>query len=482
MLWGIPAEVNRFFRPVLRDASKPIRGALAPMVLALLLAPHYRRLKTVAGMVLGHRVHVATISRRLHNPLWNTREWYIGLVDRSMGELNAYERARTSGRKRRFALIIDTTYHASVGEKMENLLEMSTRKDKRRRNTRHHAFVMGIMISESGMRIPLPRRSYYTKEYCKAKGKKYYTQNQLARMMIRDAPVPKDADVTVLYDSAFDTDYIHRECRNRGFREIFPIDPNRNLAANDSPLASAERGRRVVASTLDWQEDEFATLELEVGNEGFALFRRRHIDNLRVKKTFRRYVIAARHANVSKLGRCLIVASYKENLKVELLEGQSGDWRDYRCAMAKDRKKAKKKPSRWHGMVLACTDATLTAREVVEWYELRWQIELFFRELKSRLQMRCYVLMKFEAVERYLDLLLMGFLLLEKRRLDELVSSGEWPTRGDPKVHWRTTDRLRGLESWVQRFNLDYVSKRLQSKRGQAELLRRLSEAPCQVA
>jgi hypothetical protein len=52
MLWGIPAEVNRFFRPVLRDASKPIRKALAPMVLALLLAPHYRRLKTIAGMVL----------------------------------------------------------------------------------------------------------------------------------------------------------------------------------------------------------------------------------------------------------------------------------------------------------------------------------------------------------------------------------------------------------------------------------------------
>ena len=89
------------------------------MVLALLLAPHYRRLKTVAGMVLGHRVHVATISRRLHNPLWNTLDWYVGLVDREMGDLNAYERPLTKGRRRRFAIIIDTTLHASVGEKME---------------------------------------------------------------------------------------------------------------------------------------------------------------------------------------------------------------------------------------------------------------------------------------------------------------------------------------------------------------------------
>jgi hypothetical protein len=244
----------------------------------------------------------------------------------------------------------------------------------------------------------------------------------------------------------------------------------------------AEAGKRVVASTLDWPEKEFETLELEVGNEGFALFRRRHVDNLRVNKTFRRYVIAARRANVSKLGSCLIVASYKENPKIELLNGESDDWSDYRRRLVEGRKKHKKRPSRWHGMVLACTDPTLTAREVVEWYEIRWQIELFFRELKSRMQMRCYVLMKFEAVERYLDLLLTGFLVLEKRRLDELSSEGKWPMLRDPKTHWRTTDRLRSLESWIQRFNVDYISQRLRSKRGQAELLRKLSQAPCQVA
>ena len=96
--------------------------------------------------------------------------------------------------------------------------------------------------------------------------------------------------------------------------------------------------------------------------------------------------------------------------------------------------------------------------------------------------MRCYVLMKFEAVERYLDLLLMGFLLLENRRLDDLVSSGKWPAKGDAIMHWRTTDRLRSLESWIQRFNLDYIAKRLKSKRGQAELLRKLADAPCQIA
>ena len=112
MLWGIPSEVKCFFRPVIRDRSKPIRKALAPMVLAFLLAPHYRRMKTVAGMVLGDRVHVATITRRLHNPLWKTRDWYVGLVGRTINDVNTYERSHNKGRRRRLAIIIDTTLHA----------------------------------------------------------------------------------------------------------------------------------------------------------------------------------------------------------------------------------------------------------------------------------------------------------------------------------------------------------------------------------
>ena len=74
MLFGVLTQVKRFFSPVVKNTSKPIRNTLAAMVLAFLLAPHRRCLKTIAGMVLGHRVHVATISRRLVNPHWKTRD------------------------------------------------------------------------------------------------------------------------------------------------------------------------------------------------------------------------------------------------------------------------------------------------------------------------------------------------------------------------------------------------------------------------
>ena len=142
------------------------------------------------------------------------------------------------------------------------------------------------------------------------------------------------------------------------------------------------------------------------------------------------------------------MASYKENPQVKLEPGQLPDWWAYHTAPVSYRGHRRPQPRRWHGKVLACTDSTATARQVIEWYEVRWQIELMFRELKSRMQLGCYVLMKFEAVERYLDLLLMGFLLLEDERLRDIQSAGPPAARGgEAWVQARTTDRLRSLEA-----------------------------------
>src|SRR5262249_49243404 len=185
---------------------------------------------------------------------------------------------------------------------------------------------------------------------------------------------------------------------------------------------------------------------LQVGTEDHVFWRRRHRDNLRPKKTRRRYAVAARHATVSKLGDCLIVASYKENPKVKLREGESADWWTCHTGPVPYDRHQRPQPKRWQAKVLACTDPRATAREVVEWYEVRWQIEIFFRELKSRMQLGSYVLMKFEAVERYLDLLLMGFLLLEQQRLQDMQSSGPPSERGGGDwVQARAPERVRSV-------------------------------------
>lgn len=481
MVWGVPKDVKTFFARPVRGCAKPIRATLAAMVLAFLLAPHRRCLKTVAGSVLGHRCHVGTISRRLRNPQWKTRDWYTELYQRLQGEVDGYERRQAKGKRRQWIVAIDTTYHATMSEKMENLIVMSQRKDPRRQTTRQHAFLMGLVLTDRGARLPLPRKSYYTQEYCRKHRRKFRTTMELAADMLKELRVAEDVDVVVVFDSAFDAEVIHRVCRRRGFCEVFPLDPNRVLARTPEQDAAWISGDKVVAWTRSWSRKEFALLELAMDSEDHVFARRRHADNLRVKKTKRRYAAAARRATVSKLGECLIVASYKENPKVQLLPGQSAEWWAYHRAPVSYRRKDGHRPSRWHGKVLACTDPTATVDQVIQWYEVRWQVELFFRELKSRMQFERYVLMKFAAVERYLDLLLMGLLLLEQQRLDDLQRLGD--EVGSAWVQARTTDRLRMLEEFCQRCNVAYLEERLRTPGGTRRLIRELSRrAPCQVA
>jgi len=55
--------------------------------------------------------------------------------------------------------------------------------------------------------------------------------------------------------------------------------------------------------------------------------------------------------------------------------------------------------------------------------------------------------MKFEAVERYLDLLLMGFLLLEQQRLRDLERAGPPAERGGVNCFNRSGTNRRQLEA-----------------------------------
>jgi hypothetical protein len=185
-------------------------------------------------------------------------------------------------------LIIDTTYHGTMSACMENLLVFSRHKNSRHRTAGNHAFVMALLLTDKGGRLPLPRKSYYTKSYCQKERRRYRSLNDLAAAFIREVQVPEDVELTVVYDSAFDAKQVPAASRRRGFREVFPLDPNRNLSARTEVEAEGVPGQKVVPWTRTWTRNEFALLELQVTNEDPVFFRRRHRDNLRLRKTQRR--------------------------------------------------------------------------------------------------------------------------------------------------------------------------------------------------
>ena len=121
---------------------------------------------------------------------------------------------------------------------MENLIVMSKRKNPARQTTRQHAFLMGLVLTDRGARLPLPRKSYYTKEYCRKHKRRFRTTMQLAAAMIRELRVPDDVDVVVTFDSAFDAGAIHKRVPKTPFSCGFSA----RSESGAGPHAGAGRG------------------------------------------------------------------------------------------------------------------------------------------------------------------------------------------------------------------------------------------------
>jgi hypothetical protein len=119
----------------------------------------------------------------------------------------------------------------------------------------------------------------------------------------------------------------------------------------------------------------------------------------------------------------------------------------------------------------------LSASEIIELYSLRWQIELFFKELKSTLGFSQYRFQSFEAVVAWANLAITAVLYLEWLRAKRLARRG---LDREAKRWWRA-QRLHGLcqafLQEVERNELKYLSDRLKTVSGIAKLKRVLSNA-----
>ena len=76
------------------------------------------------------------------------------------------------------------------------------------------------------MRIPF-EIPHYTKEYCAEKRLRHRTTAEAAADLIRSLPLPEDADVVVLGDTAYDANVVHEACEDRGYIWIAPANPER---------------------------------------------------------------------------------------------------------------------------------------------------------------------------------------------------------------------------------------------------------------
>jgi hypothetical protein len=268
------------------------------------------------------------------------------------------------------------------------------------RSTKAHCFLMGILVTHDGIIIPLPRYTCYPKKSGSGLPGRpsKATQQDLAVQMLKDLLklLPKCIQLVVVADEYFEGRKLTRLAKRRGLVFIAPVDTNRCYADDDRPDKS--NGRNIHDRGLRLALKTFSELDLVRGTEDTASYRR-YSKRTTGPKDYRTYYVRHEARTVAGLGNVGVVFSWKSPVH-----------------------EPKKNFDEMTFKILVCSDPSWSGEEVVEWYELRWQVEVFFRILKQDLGLGDYVGQDLRAFERHVDTVLLSFLYLEMRRLDILES------------------------------------------------------------
>lgn len=419
------------------------------MVMRVVLAFIWHRgrmsCSAAAGSIASEPIHRGELTRFLARPRWQKIDFNAPLRK----ALLALEAARG-----RFIFILDATLVSQAGMKTKNTHSTGNRKRRPKKGRRYnakkivpkkcHSFTFGLLITPSGIRIPF-QIPHYTKEYCQEKGIVHRTTAESAAEMIRELPLPEGADVVVLGDTAYDADVVQQACHEKGYVWIVPANPGR--------VYEGPKGHRpTVRSRLkDWTGLSLKTIRLRMCEGKQAGYRRLSQWRIGPKQKPRVFYAHQERSVVRRVGDVqLVFSTTKQHLKTATPD-------DVKILM---------------------TNATnLSVTEVVELYSLRWQIELFFKELKSTLGFHQYRFQDFAAVRAWAEIAITTILFLEYERARRLTN------RRVPKEtrNWWQRQRLHGLCSGVRQTTahreLKYLADRLKSAGGLQKLKRLLTAA-----
>jgi len=415
------------------------------MVLAFILHRGRMSCSSAAGVIASEPIHRGQLTRFLARPRWQKEDF------NSFGRTALLQMETGKGK---FVFIVDATLFSQAGKKTQNTYSTGNRKRRPKKGRRYnnrkirrknvHSFTFGLLITPSGYRIPF-QIPHYTKEYCKKKGIAHLTTAEAAAKMIRDLPLDEEADLLVLGDTAYDAKSVRAACDERGCMWIFPTNAER---VYEGPTGKRPKLR---SRLKDWTGLSLKTIRLRASTGKYADYRR--ISRWRVgpKQKPRVYYAYQEKLKVRSVGRVqLVFSTMKPNLK-------------------------KATPDDVKILMTNATD--LSVSEVIEAYCVRWQIELFFKELKSTLGVGQYQFERFEAVEAWMNCAIATVLFLEQLRARRLKDR----RLSEERLRWWRAQRLHGLcEAFRQECvgeELKYLSERLKTSGGIKKVQRLLTNA-----
>lgn len=451
---------------IFADSAKRLKGYLgqcgikdrdATMFMRMILAFIFHRgsmsCSAAAGAISSDPVHRGNISRFLSHARHRKVDFNKPLIERLL---------RKESKQGRFIFIVDATQKTQASKKVQNTYTCSAslpgKKKKESKKPSHkkrynrakafpksiHSFTFGLLITPSGFRIPF-QRPYYTNTHCKEHSLKHRSTADSAAEMIRSLPLPEGADVIVLGDSAYDAQVVRDACEQRGYKWIFPSNAER--------VYPGPRGQRqkIRSRLKDWEKLSVKRHRLRASTGKYANYRRLSKYRVGPKRKSQDYYVHQEKVEVHNVGYVqLVFSTMKENLK---------------NATPDDVK------------ILMTNAVNMSVDEIIELYSIRWQIELFFKELKTCLGFAQYSFKDFRAVETWVELAITAILFLEDLRATRMVDK-----RLDAqRKQWWARQRVHGLCHAVrQEFQireLKFIEDRLKTSGGISKLKRWISAA-----
>lgn len=386
-------EIGYFFKGYRNTrASKPVIQNAIWFMTGLALSPK----KTLVGIcqVISGRASQDQLRKFLDNP--HTRRQLRGLMDDKARALFLTALKRDYNYLYSIYLMIDATFMGRHSTTMEDLFFVG----KGAKKIGNHVFLVGVLILHDGTRIPLRPRLQKTKKTAKAN---YKTQVDIAGEIVRSMSFRKG--LIVVADSYF---------LSTKFTDIV-LDMGHHF------VIAAKCDRVVVEGNVERQLQDYVVDEN-------ILCRLRKI----TLETFgsggqhrsKYYSACKRLLHLKSLGEVAVVFS----------------------------RRYKKRGAELKMIVSDLVDASV--EELVEHYDLRWEIEVFFREMKSLLGFEACRMQSSAAHENWGILVCLTFLHLQG--LSQKHQGERWGPRGY-RGQPRMSDYLQ-LHSWlVQRKDVEHL-------------------------
>jgi SRSO17 transposase len=353
----LPPFVRRFFSPMQAMLHRPQFPHLWGLVLSVVVSLRAAKLVHLSAVVPGGG-HRTSKGAFLSRSDWDAP----ALVERAARDLLAAMKPRPGEVAH---LILDDTRIAKRGKAMARVSKIWDHKQQR--------FVRGHVVLTTAVMfrgVVLPWRV----ELWKPKGHpgppRYRKLTDMAAAMVKAFDPPEGVKVRVLFDAFYLCPTVTKACEAKGFTFFSVASRNRNFTTGQGKRAK----RRSIARLMP----------------GLIRHRGKGARMRRSRGKAATLRIASADGHLSRIGRVRMVVSKRPR----------GPWT--KC------------------IAVVTSETGLRPRQVVAIYELRWTIEVLFKELRQDLGLGDYQMIADEGILKHLHVCCLAHLLLTHQCLTGL--------------------------------------------------------------